>query len=816
MVGDQIENNRGKHGPASHASEEMLVQERQMRAAIREELGIFFREGDHRARLDRILAKAPTVFGDISFFITKVGRGARIDGPTGALRLSQAHSKAVSDLTKRYFDIPSRTGTGELWWRGEQNPVVAGFVVTLPRPTVQAERQHFAKEVRSRYLQKFERVRQEKRRSKALIRDFMAKKLKGSLRHSRGGRGGQARQTRCWRPCQRKLRLQRCSPARTTELREFVLVVLDDAFEDKYEKILQGLALKGLEGEEVEIWPLSRTREAAFRDRHGHDTAFEVNKLHKKHPRKKRYMSVDTYHRMLESEKLGELVFLLGDIGAKAVVFNRAVFDKVRTELDRSADANVPVATPVDVGARVGARRGASSSSTVSQQMSLTWAEPRFQPHDHNPARWFYQKGHMPTQVTELAGRIVTQGVDMDEHVLAFATKDEHEHLSGLQTELCSIIGVAVNSERADLREFDYSFNVKFFDKSAFEGLELWRVDNVPLREARFSLSSLASMRAAHWKDKYQYREDVMFFDGKVETVETWTKSYSEATWGEWLRAQASSNVMRVPLVLYGPNGEDNSVALFTWELAVRSGPHSFFAEWQNRIMSASDRPRDAYETFMQNIRFDPDGSVTEFSDVVRGVRDDKVYNQLREKDMVKLLICDTPDAKDVNRDKNGLKFPFGLRLLVLNAARMARLAKAINNPSGAVSQDHTNELAHVEAMLGKVRDEVDEDAPVRRYPPVACLLMACDDIPEGDDEPTVDDVKDFVCTHFKIGSVLPMRTFRAPDDGDVARYKTDREFRNAHNDRFEAISSSALRAMQRIFNIVVNHEFNSWKRRAG
>ncbi|CAK9019476.1 Uncharacterized protein SCF082_LOCUS14530, partial [Durusdinium trenchii] len=535
----------------------------------------------------------------------------------------------------------------------------------------------------------------------------------------------------------------------------------------------------------------------AFRERHGHDTALEVNKLHKKHPT----------GRMFESEKLGELVFLLG--GAKAVVVNRAVYDKVRTELERAADTNVPVATPVDVGTRVGVRRGASSSRTVSQCL-----DPEFKPHDNKPARWFYKKGHMPTQVSELVGKVVHEGVHVNEHVLAFTTKDEHEYLSWIQAELCNIVGVAVNTERADLREFDHSFNVKFFDKNSFEGLELWRVDNVPLREARFSLSSLASMRAAHWKDKYQYREDVVSFDGKAETVETWTKSYSEATWGEWLRAQASSNVMRLPLVLYGPNGEDNSVALFTWEFAVRLGPYCFFAEWQSRIMSARDRPRSGFTTFMQNIRFDPDGSVTDFSDVVRDVRDDKAYNQLREKDMVKLLVSNTPDAKDVNKDKSGLKFPFGVRVLVLNAARMAKLVKAINDPSGAVSRDHTNELTHVESILGKVRDEVDEDCPVRRYPPIACLLMACDDIPVGDDEPSVDEVKGFVCEHFQIESVLPMRTFRAPSDGDLARYKSDRDFRDTHNDRYEAITSGALRVMKDVFDIIVSHELNSWKRR--
>ena len=64
----------------------------------------------------------------------------------------------------------------------------------------------------------------------------------------------------------------------------------------------------------------------------------------------------------------------------------------------------------------------------------------------------------------------------------------------------------------------------------------------------------------------------------------------------------------------------------------------------------------------------------------VTGPESQEQYEELSEKYMVRPSVFDTVDAQDFNKDVRRLNFPFGLRVLILDAKDIAKLVDSKTN----------------------------------------------------------------------------------------------------------------------------------------
>lgn len=95
--------------------------DRQMlyRASVRE----FFADEKRYARLERLLSRGD--IGSLLYFFVKHFESDRVIATTwGRVRVCDEYRAALTNHKKRWFDLESREGHGELVWAGEVNPPV--------------------------------------------------------------------------------------------------------------------------------------------------------------------------------------------------------------------------------------------------------------------------------------------------------------------------------------------------------------------------------------------------------------------------------------------------------------------------------------------------------------------------------------------------------------------------------------------------------------------------------------------------------------------------------------------------------------------
>ena len=102
-------------------------------------------------------------------------------------------------------------------------------------------------------------------------------------------------------------------------------------------------------------------------------------------------------------------------------------------------------------------------------------------------------------------------------------------------------------------------------------------------------------------------------------------------------------------------------------------------SEWKSKWVEMVGDERREYEDFMKKIRFNP-GATLRGS--IQKPGDQEQYEELSEKNMIRLSVFDTVDAQDFNKDVRGLNFPFGLRVLSLDAKDIAKLMDSKANKS--------------------------------------------------------------------------------------------------------------------------------------
>ena len=110
---------------------------KQRQSVFRASVATFFADRDNAAKLQRIAQLRDTgVYKLISHFVG-AAFGELVQLRTGAtVRLNETYRNTMANYKKRYFNILSEEGKGELVWAGSANPVVhtdAGVSEPLPR-----------------------------------------------------------------------------------------------------------------------------------------------------------------------------------------------------------------------------------------------------------------------------------------------------------------------------------------------------------------------------------------------------------------------------------------------------------------------------------------------------------------------------------------------------------------------------------------------------------------------------------------------------------------------------------------------------------
>ena len=582
-------------------------------------------------------------------------------------------------------------------------------------------------------------------------------------------------------------------PDHSVDLPTFVLVVTEDTHNKQYNKFKKWIT-KEHTGGDFELYTVPDTKKASFEARFPEEV-FEVGKVHKLGRCSGKYIPIDRYTRTIDIERMTETLYILGDLGAKSIVLNKAAYEKASRNAEGNMNFTIPEATAVEANIT----NNTSHSIRATTDMVATFDEPENRPHVKEGMHWYYDNGLLPGHVMKLIPKVLDGSgyPDGDKGLeVAFSTEEEHVSLRKMQLTVSEIIGVGTKVEHTELSEFEYTFKVHFYSKKDMESLPTYFLDRESSRmlgEARRSLSALATMRAAHYLDRYIYREDILFpGDATLVPITEWMKAYDQATWAEWITAQSTSSTFRVPLVFYGPKSLDNTRAIFTLKASVAGGPGTLYSEWKSKWVEMVRDERGEHEDFMRKIRFNP-GATLRGS--IQKPRDQEQYEELSEKNMIRLSVFDTVDAQDFNKDVRGEEFPFGLRVLILDAKNIAKLVDS--KPNKPLTAKKGADLESVEKLLGPVLTDPNVKT-ISRYPPIAAILTNCNDMAPH----FLDLLVSFVKGQFKISHVLTMETFTTP----VEYREVNAEFKA----EFERIACSAITCLNSLFSCITNHEFKT------
>ncbi len=588
-------------------------------------------------------------------------------------------------------------------------------------------------------------------------------------------------------------------PPPEVKLCETVLIVPDRVYAEKHESIKKVLGVVELS---IELYPVSTTKTTAFRERH--DTKFQVNTLYRKHPLKEKvYLPCTSFVRELDREKMMEALFLCEGMCVETVIINKALYDKVKDAKGVSMKFDLPEATPLAAGSMT-TNRDKSREVNTAQEVRAVFQAPKHGPYIDEKKHVYYANGLQPNVVSELVGKVM-KGFNEERKLpgeveLSFSSKEEQLRMHELQLDICNVVGVGVKAEHSELSEFEYVFKVKFFEQSVIEKLKT--MENKQIRDMRKSLSRLGSMRTAFHSDWKMYREDILFNDGQTGPIDDWVRNYSESTWKEWLSSQACDSTLSIPIVLYGPSSYCNSLAIFTWNNAIRAGPGTFFTDWSlnwNRMLGT---PTCYYESLLKNVRFSPHQQ-DRFLEGLPELMDDDEYDkmaklgEMTEKHKIRLLLRDTEDAKDLHTDKNGDPLPFGLRVLVLDAEEILKLVGVRDSPI----------LSRLKCMLGPETGR--SPHTLSRYPPIAALLVNS----HGMKADSLESVYQFARGDLGILNVIKMPTFTPPNKENQLKYEADEKFRQTFTTEWFEIAEGATSALDDLLTCITNHEFSSHRK---
>ncbi|GBG31432.1 Hypothetical Protein FCC1311_076562 [Hondaea fermentalgiana] len=596
-------------------------------------------------------------------------------------------------------------------------------------------------------------------------------------------------------------------PPPSKKLPEYLLVVLDKVLLEN-PRICERIQEYYGGSEWLEVYSVSSTRVAAFAERFpivdNYNSTFIFGELYRQHPfEKKRYIWIKEYQRTIDIEIMHEAVVLLADLGAKAVKITSLPSNRYRT--------------------------------------SLTSEVAVYKPHVRD-TRLYYLSGLQFPCVQDIASHLENEQTNFQSCSVNFSTQQMLETQLQLQAHVDRIVGggVGVSSTKAfpTLREFDYLLHVEFLDRKAFAKAREW--DPLPSKRAVEvacrSLSNLASQRAQHWSERHSYREDLRVLGKDSKPMDEWLRNYDGVnTMPELFRAEGLSNVLYVPLVLYGPSGCINTSVLFTWRVAVQRKIKTLhdidaWSMWDAMIGAGNWRgqSRKMYGTFMQNVRFDPRASgLTSFTTGNCGVHNNEQYEQMSEKDVAKLLVNDTPDAATIDRDVYGTRFPFGLRILTLdgnmvNQLRKERDAREAGETGDLSDQDYADleeRWSKTSELVGPERPPAPDDVPIviglDHYPPIACVLKfdsePVDDVPKDDERAACVAI---VKSELGVTRVWPLRALHAPDTAKEAEKLTRYYEKNAKElktrvERLDKVAAEAVEVLNKLFLFITEVEFD-------
>ena len=611
----------------------------------------------------------------------------------------------------------------------------------------------------------------------------------------------------------------------TTPLSEFVLVISDKDYTPSIKALIFGgpssTKINKAFSEEhsgaiLELYNVNTSKKADFKKRfiNNKPEYFEKDVLYRLNPRNKKYLRASRYCQVIEAEKFLEMLLLMGDAGADYLKLDESLHKMVEDSNTVGGSMNTPAdVLPVEVGLAVDVTRGYKVKRNQDESMEIQFAEPVFKRHNALTRRWYFDHGLQHPEIQEIVPKIIEQGSRIGDFTIKFARSSEKSNLRKLQVKLCDCLGVVTSVEHDEKKEFEYTIKVTLLDNSKFTGLNIWSPHAATITGAQRKLAELASLRYSHFTDRSCYREDIIGLkNGQAVPYDELLQKF-EGTWYEWLIRQASTNVLTIPFVFIGLKNAGKTSVQFTWESIIRKTPYTFIEDGNRIWKKMSSQPRNEYETFMTEVKFDINAMIKESPRAI----DDTMYSNLNDKNAVRLLIHDTiAIGSDLNTDISETPFPFGLRMLVIDTMDIIKAVdlvkqKPIENSPDVTIQAAITRMESLYSILGKELGK--KRGNLLRYPPMCVLLAKCNQV--AITEVILAQCVDFVNKFMKITYVFPMPTLVPPSTDICKIYKEDRD--NSHeklltySKTWYEVANESVETMDKMINAVVHNEFQAW-----
>ncbi len=220
--------------------------------------------------------------------------------------------------------------------------------------------------------------------------------------------------------------------------------------------------------------------------------------------------------------------------------------------------------------------------------------------------------------------------------------------------------------------------------------------------------------------------------------------------WKAFLDVQKASHMLTIPIVLYGPGDTIKLKVLFTWDRFITKTYSRFLNEGQQWWHEGSHMGHIARESFLTDVRFDPNAETMFGKDYARNGVDADKYKTFKGTNVVKLVMKTTPPAVSQARDIDGRRLPFGLLVLVLEAEEVVRAyTEAGKNASVAPTAAFKALMDPLLGPLRKLNAQVNKPVvgKINRYPPV-CTIVAGSNMVSKD---TLKSAVEWLTAHFEL-----------------------------------------------------------------
>lgn len=351
-----------------------------------------------------------------------------------------------------------------------------------------------------------------------------------------------------------------------------------------------------------------------------------------------------------------------------------------------------------------------------------------------------------------------------------------------------------------------YKFVLEFFDAADYKMLRRASASDQVRHNAAIKRVSgeLATLRWRNFRVQEESRADIALHKRLGMQTEPWRSESTRHKFGPSWRvgdlidnqpgpAEGGSNIVRIPITMYGPAGGGKSSVLGTWLHASHDSAYLFMTrtwhQYAKRVRDTALRNNEedlviTEAIFSNALGPEGPGVPASWATAYPGPRgrgrelDEEQEAALKKFDYLSVAFQDSRPAASYLKDVKGFPLPFGLQVLVLAAVDVFDASQMDETDHRRVSTLKGWQAFFSTELLGQ---EAFREHKV--YPPLAIILAGTNriDVPANEDpvpwlKAAVADMTKMLVNRFDCdpAHVIPMDTFAVPTDAEEAEYRKD------------------------------------------